>query len=238
MKAFTLSRPTWSLLFLAVVAQGFFPSDWREAAFGNFGVSHEEQTRRAFDQKAAEYFPSITHLTTNMIKARTTIAEANMAVDEDQDHSALHFDGENFEGGQTRLVQLKKECIAALQAGDADTARKSLGGALHSLQDFYAHSNWVELGHTDILKDLGKDGVNIDHAAFGETTCNACTSSFISEILFGCHNCESNTNGFNKLTSGYYFNEDSPPNGSDIPSWKCHHGPYYSRCCKLQTNMI
>ncbi|KIW41723.1 uncharacterized protein PV06_07253 [Exophiala oligosperma] len=228
MKVSALSRSTWPLLLLAAVTQGFFPSDWREAAFGNFGVSHEEQTRRAFNQKAAEYFPSITHLTTNMIKARTTIAEANMAVDKDQDHSALHFDGENFEGGQTRLIQLKKDCIAALQAGDADTARKSLGGALHSLQDFYAHSNWVELGRTDILKDLGKDGVDVDHAAFEETTCNSCTSSFISEVLFGCHNCASNTKGFNKLTSGYYFNEDSPPNGSDIPSWKCHHGIIYA----------
>lgn len=37
----------------------------------------------------------------------------------------------------------------------AKRARFFLGQAMHTLQDFYAHSNWVELGHTDINEALG-----------------------------------------------------------------------------------
>jgi hypothetical protein len=212
------------LMLLASETHAFFPSDFREKSFGAWGVSHEAQTREAYDQLAAKYWDIHPVTNNNMIKARTAIAEANMAVDDDQTASALHFDGENFDGGQARLVQLKKDTIAAVKAGDAESARKSLGGALHTLQDFYAHSNWVELGSTDINYALGKEGQSLTYAAFNDITCNECSSGFINRIAFGCHDCSTNTDGFTKLTSGYYFGEDSPGNGTAIPSWKCHHG--------------
>jgi hypothetical protein len=78
------------MVLLATGTDGFFPSDWREKYFGAGGVSHEAQTRTAFDDLAAEYFPDITPLTKTMIKARTTWADANMVVDDDQTSSAKH----------------------------------------------------------------------------------------------------------------------------------------------------
>lgn len=204
--------------------QGFFPSDWREKYFGNGGVSHEAQTRIAYDALAAKYFPDISPITANMIKARTAIAEANMKVDDDQTSSAKHFDGENFEGGQALLVQAKANVIAALRNGNGESARKDLGEALHTLQDFYAHTNWVELRNDDINRDLGKEGRRLSLVTFGQRTCNECGFGGIDRVLRGCRDCTTNTDGFNLLTSGYYEGEDSPPDGVDIPDWKCRHG--------------
>lgn len=210
--------------FLLPATQGFFPSDWREKYFGNGGVSHEAQTRIAYDTLAAKYFPDISPITANMIKARTTIAEANMKVDDDQESSALHFDGENFVGGQALLVQAKTNVISAVKNGDGEAARKFLGAALHTLQDFYAHTNWVELGRSDINYDLGKAGVSLSLITFGQQTCTECGFGGIDRLLRGCHDCTTNTNGFSLLTSGYYEGEDSPAGGVDIPDWKCRHG--------------
>ena len=38
---------------------------------------------------------------------------------------------------------------------DLTYAREILGQSFHTLQDFYAHSNWVEMGNTDINELIG-----------------------------------------------------------------------------------
>lgn len=215
---------TLFISFLLPGTDGFFPSDFRERLFGNGGVSHEAQTRKAFDTLADKYFPDIKPITSSMIKARTTWADANMEVDKDQHSSAKHFDGESFAGGQAILVQAKKDVTKALRNGNGQAAREHLGAALHTLQDFYAHTNWVELGRATINTDLGKEGAVLSTITLADRTCNECNAGGIERILSGCHDCTSNTNGFSQLTSGYYLGEDSPPPGVAIPDHKCHHG--------------
>ncbi|RUS93149.1 hypothetical protein DSM106972_097010 [Dulcicalothrix desertica PCC 7102] len=99
---------------------------------------------------------------------------------EDFDIPQNHFDNELFELGSTRLKTLKQGVVDALRSvnqkedcncsanGDNNanveagkTARRLLGQALHSLQDFYAHSNWVELGfrNKEIDARLGRSVV-------------------------------------------------------------------------------
>lgn len=78
-----------------------------------------------------QYFPLVP-LTDSMKRARDTIADANAEVDDGQDHSALHFDGENFDGGQKRLTQLKDDVVKYLKDDNRGAARKSLGNALHA----------------------------------------------------------------------------------------------------------
>lgn len=34
-------------------------------------------------------------------------------------------------------------------------ARKRIGNILHTLQDFYTHSNWIEMGNTEINNRIG-----------------------------------------------------------------------------------
>ncbi len=33
---------------------------------------------------------------------------------------------------------------------DLDQARGRIGDSLHTIQDFYSHSNWIEMGQTEI----------------------------------------------------------------------------------------
>jgi hypothetical protein len=208
------------------------PSDNKEFFFGDGGISHQTQTKDAYQQLVLKYFGDIN--STTMESAKKEFADANMAVDDDQDHSALHFDGENFDGGQARLVQQKSLAYAAISANDGSSARKFLGGALHTLQDFYAHSNWVEqqvaAGTLNINPTLGKSGVAIAHADFSTTTCTDCFGlDTQANLLKLCLDCTSNAQ-LGQLTSGYYYGEDSPSvdpltgKKSSIPSYKCHHG--------------
>ena len=78
---------------------------------------------------------------------------------------SVHFDSEKFIKATDRLMLLKDQIIEELQGctPNGDRAQELLGEAHHTLQDFYAHSNWVELvgwnfrnGFND---DLGREPI-------------------------------------------------------------------------------
>jgi hypothetical protein len=89
--------------------------------------------------------PGLTSPTKAMTEATDQIVMANREVDDDQSPD-LHFDAEKFDGGMNRIHAMADTLIDALKADDFKSARKALGGALHTLQDFYSHTHWVELG--------------------------------------------------------------------------------------------
>src|SRR6185436_16702815 len=70
---------------------------------------------------------------------------------------AEHFDDEAFDLSSQRLLTLKESVIQQALAGDGEGARRDFGGALHTVQDFYSHSNWVELGGSGIETRLGRE---------------------------------------------------------------------------------
>ncbi len=88
------------------------------------------------------------------------IVAANLATDYVwyQAAPAYHFDDEELGASSQRLVSLRQEVVAELLAPCPPglRARLRLGEALHTLQDFYAHSNWVELGNAGINRTLGR----------------------------------------------------------------------------------
>ncbi|MEH2073509.1 MAG: VWD domain-containing protein [Nostoc sp.] len=83
--------------------------------------------------------------------------------------SGYHFDRETFLEGSRwlkfRKADIVKELTPIKDANDEDAqitgkqARKYLGQALHTLQDFYAHTNWVELGFDEIDTRLGREEI-------------------------------------------------------------------------------
>ena len=76
-----------------------------------------------------------------------------------------HFDWEEFRKGSDLLFKNVKEIKKILDSitdanksqNEGKKARQLLGSTLHTLQDFYAHSNWVELGKTKFNEDLGRE---------------------------------------------------------------------------------
>jgi hypothetical protein len=69
-----------------------------------------------------------------------------------------HFDNEQIVEGMVRVRWLKEQVILFANQGRYTQARKVLGMALHTVQDFYSHSNWVELNKTDIFAQMDKTG--------------------------------------------------------------------------------
>lgn len=223
LRPFTPRQRGWALalacLLLAAAmisphVRAFAPTNG--LAFVAFGAtSHSKMTEQAITELDNEFF-GVSRLTKSMKKAIEQIAEANAAVDEDQFLSAKHFDGENFAGGQGFVLANRRLLISTIQRDSAGSARFYLGQALHSIQDFYSHSNWIESGGGAPNGQLGVAGASIGGTAPpASPTCVNC----ISTLPGLCPDCSSNiTSGL--LTSGYYGGEDR---GKPFAT-KCSHG--------------
>lgn len=67
-----------------------------------------------------------------------------------------HFGNERFSEAQMLLAGRWRRLSAAGDAGDFEAARTLLGLSLAAIQDFYSHTNWVELGNKKFNPDVGK----------------------------------------------------------------------------------
>ncbi|KAF3283680.1 hypothetical protein TWF970_000856 [Orbilia oligospora] len=159
--------------------------------------------------------------TNKNVLAMEEIAEANALVDDDQENGELHFDGESFQPGQERLIKLSDQVVSLSSAGDYVAARKSIGMALHTLQDFYAHSSWVEALNQKnagdrIYPGLGYPNTMIYPLGPKVKTCSNCRA----QVAVFCGDCDGNIKSVD-LTSGYYSGE---PAFKKKSSAKCSHG--------------
>ena len=221
------------VLFVSIV-QAFMPWDWPDDPDGTDGVSHETITRRAFDNMVELYWPNLV-ISRSMVDARHTIISSNGKVDEDQYHSARHFDAENFDGGQFVLTGTPVDASETADYGDVDLlhqifwyldtysindARVALGKALHAIQDFYSHTNWVEMGNREPHSGLGRVNSVLVYAPETQDTCTSCKEPLPDTEIEQCNDCDHNIIG-QSLTSGYYPDEDR----SALPNVaKCRHG--------------
>ncbi|XP_058237738.1 von Willebrand factor A domain-containing protein 7-like [Hemibagrus wyckioides] len=125
-----------------------------------------------------------------------------------------HFNSEAFTEGHSLISQGVAAVKANIREDNLQAARETLGRVLHTLQDFYSHSNWVELGYKITYANLIKPDLTIDNVAEVDTpTCSDCASGTCSNPLLPSILKEK------KLTSGYMgLNSPNKPNG------KCSHG--------------
>lgn len=124
--------------------------------------------------------------------------------------SEKHFDNEEFLGGTRRLVEFKQYIIRQITSSSPNgaNARIALGGALHTIQDFYAHTNWVELSSRPVID------VRLGRVAFDSPIPKSTQTSPInnSSILLP---------GLTQLTSGYFKLGSCTP---DRPGKTLHGG--------------
>ncbi|XP_031415803.1 von Willebrand factor A domain-containing protein 7 [Clupea harengus] len=145
---------------------------------------------------------------------------SNAAVDVLQALSAPHhFDDETFAEGRDVVAQGAAAVKAAVKYGSFVSARISLGAACHTLQDFYSHSNWIEIGNTVPFSNLIRADTPLDNLAGPDrATCRNCTGGNCSDNLLPEILQEK------KLTSGYFslFFSVKPPG-------KCSHGGSFDK---------
>jgi hypothetical protein len=126
-------------------------------------ANHEDITREALSSSGATPL-TVTLSTGKQLGFDAMVVEyvVNMDAMTDSlswDEPYVHFDDETFVAGNTRLQQLRSQIGQDSLAGNYLAAQALLGHAIHSVQDFYAHSTWIEQnpGRTD-LAALGRPG--------------------------------------------------------------------------------
>lgn len=166
-------------------------------------------------------------------KAITAIQTGVASVDHEKnmkDNPNHHFDAERFHEANEVLIDLRIEVYNAIMSENYDAARNTMGILLHSLQDFYSHSNWIELGNTAPNSNLGIPGLRWGRKAKPfMPTCLNCTRSCVLKICtayFCQNNLVSTLAEENLLTSGYYGGQND--GFVDVPKpptvGKCSHG--------------
>ena len=222
------------LLLLAVnlfagTCDAFFPWDWRENWVGGHGTSHQAMTAGAFRSLAREQF-KVETLSPSMTSALDTLIIYNARVDNDQFHSEKHCDAESFPEARTRLMDLMSKAVDELEKGNSYLARQTVGEALHTVQDFYSHSTFIE-------RLSSKEGENarpttfralfsllghIDRPGESVSTCKDCRNRLLTPLCPDCQNNLVEVDGQIPLTSGYYPGNNRPQ--KDTKAYKCQHG--------------
>jgi hypothetical protein len=96
---------------------------------------HESITRKAL----SAYFSP---------RALDTIVAANLRQDDLRGqigHDEYHFDNNAFEKSLAFIEEQRVRAVSALHGGDVSAAWVAFGRLTHTAQDFYAHSNYVDL---------------------------------------------------------------------------------------------
>jgi hypothetical protein len=177
----------------------------------------EEAIRESIEQESI--IPGVTHITRSMQKAIDDIKWGNARTDLGGDYflDEAHFTGEALSAGQARLYYGLISIKQALRDDKVGRAREVLGKSFHAIQDFYAHSNWVELGNTGINADIG-DFSRTPHllstlAGPNQATCTNCQ-------IENCLSCINDITT-SSLTTAYF---QIFPGEGQKPAGKCSHG--------------
>jgi von Willebrand factor A domain-containing protein 7 len=211
------------MLFFLIVSDSsiaFIPGPPRSLVTS--GKTHKDITYDALDEIYASYGygPKGTKAYTKSMKtARDSFADMNAWVDYNEDKSApAHCDGEQLEQCSKVISERVKSGLNSLVTkDDIDAARIDIGKALHTLQDFYSHSNWVELGHSDVNNEVGTSFIS-SMANSSDDTCIQENSHYVALESSVCNTVNLITS---KLTSGYFAGTSGPPTGTGK---KCNHG--------------
>ncbi|KAM6971803.1 von Willebrand factor A domain-containing protein 7 [Aplochiton taeniatus] len=149
------------------------------------------------------------------VSALNEIYMQNGLVDRDfMDRAPYHFNSEAFLEGRGLITEGVGSIKANLRGENFQAARETLGRVMHTLQDFYSHSNWVELGNTEPYANLIRPDLPLDNLADVDTaTCSDCASGTCSNQILP------NIIQEKKLTSGYMGILSAVK-----PKGKCSHG--------------
>lgn len=170
-----------SLLALAILAPG--------SAFGFWLNFHDNLARQGLEM----YFDDHTLWSTAKYDTGTDLDEADL-------HDA-HFDSESFDTSGDRLELKITKSVDDAAVCNKKSSVTELGKALHGLQDFYAHSSWVDRHCTGQPIPINTNIFNMSRPT-SSTKCDLTVGPGTSPTTY---------------TSGYYPDETAP-------SGKCSHG--------------
>ncbi|XP_070826960.1 von Willebrand factor A domain-containing protein 7 [Chaetodon trifascialis] len=220
------------LLLLAVPCTGFLPNFWSRVLTLSWN-SHTHQyiteqsilnvtleTLRDTKKHQGHHAEEKTRLGRGFWRAVGEVVKSNAAMDflsSTRSDPVYHFDSERVDSAMVMLRQFWAQTLLSVRAKEYQSARHSLGQLFHSLQDFYSHSNWVEMGQRSIyLHLLQPEEPAVPVAKEDTPTCMECFSATCRDnLLPRLTNTEQDSR---LLTTGYFSTSPSKPEG------KCSHG--------------
>ncbi|XP_076591759.1 von Willebrand factor A domain-containing protein 7 isoform X1 [Chaetodon auriga] len=220
------------LLLLAVPCTGFLPNFWSQVLTLSWN-SHTHQyiteqsilnvtleTLRDSKKHQGHHAEEQTRLGRGFWRAVGEVVKSNAAMDflsSTRSDPVYHFDSERVDSAMVMLRQFWAQTLLSVRAKEYESARHSLGQLFHSLQDFYSHSNWVEMGQRSIyLHLLQPEEPAIPVAKEDTPTCMECFSATCRDnLLPRLTNTQQDSR---LLTTGYFSTSPSKPEG------KCSHG--------------
>ncbi|KAL7887780.1 hypothetical protein AOLI_G00055010 [Acnodon oligacanthus] len=101
-------------------------------------------------------------------------------------------------------MQGVSDAKASLKLKNGKCPSQQLGETLHTLQDFYSHSNWIELGNRSPYSTLIKPSLPLDNLTDVKTpTCSSCDDDCTGNILKTIITQKKLTSGYFSLQSPY-----------------------------------
>ncbi|XP_051561367.1 von Willebrand factor A domain-containing protein 7-like [Myxocyprinus asiaticus] len=162
-----------------------------------------------------------------------------------------HVDNEAFIEARDIITQGLAAVKASMKQENYNSARVRLGALFHTLQDFYSHSNWVELGFTTPLRNMTRSDLPLNNLAGPKTptckSCNGddCSDNILPEILqqkiltTGYTGLFSNSKPAGKCSHGGFFDLTSrrePTGGINKDTISSQHGFLHNRAANLAIN--
>ncbi|XP_041957562.1 von Willebrand factor A domain-containing protein 7 [Alosa sapidissima] len=189
------------------VCRAVAESEGRE--FNPTGSSAEELLRACLGTATGEVSAAKFRTALNQIYMQNGLVDRDLA-----NSPAHHFSNEAFVQARTLITEGTVSVKANVRKENFQAARETLGRVCHTLQDFYSHSNWVELGNRGPYMNLFRQDLPIDNVADIDTpTCNDCASGTCPNPLLPDILTQK------KLTSGYMGLLSATK-----PKGKCSHG--------------
>ncbi|XP_015228237.1 PREDICTED: von Willebrand factor A domain-containing protein 7-like [Cyprinodon variegatus] len=220
------------LLVLASPCKGFFPDFWTNfLTLSLNSYTHQYITEQAIRNITLEILRETTkqngahgekeiRLDCAFWRAVRDVVISNSEMDSKRATKfdpVYHFDSEQVDSSITMLQEFWNRIVLSIQAEQYDSARHALGQLFHSIQDFYSHSNWVEMGKRSVyLHLLQPDEPAFPVANEDTPTCQDCfTATCRNNLLPALTNTQRNAT---LLTTGYTSGFPLKPKG------KCSHG--------------
>jgi hypothetical protein len=151
---------------------------------------------------------------------------AHAQADDPANYEAVdHFDSEELVEGLLQITRRRAELNLALtppiSAANQQNAWNLMGFMIHAIQDFYAHSSWIEEGNTNIIAVGGLTGFGALTVNTSAPTIPSCFQSVSVGAIANPALCA--PAGYpllapvSQMTTGYY-------DPLSAPSGKCDHG--------------
>jgi hypothetical protein len=216
------------VLFLFVLINLVLQANLAWSFISQFGtIEHELITKEAISPEVSGSLEAVLSNGSMISFNKSAVKEivlSNNASDTDflLTDKKRHFDNDTLVFGSLFLIELKGKVISEITKAEPDgqLARELLGHALHALQDYYSHTNWLNLhGSTEINDDLGRRKHEIRPQG---PTCTEDLNGDLT-VLAG--------DGLTSITSGYFEGPLTCAPVSVLGQKKCLHGSLVPFLC-------